>query len=334
MSMESVVDHSIFRLSSSSFSSIRKKVAIRMRPLNNVEGNQGRVWKVLPQYSSITQTTREGKPLNEKITNRTFFTFDKTFGEDTNNRHVYDGIAKGIVTSVVDGLNGTIFAYGQTSSGKTYTMQGSGNLEQGSEGEGGVVHMAAKDIFLQIAQQPKRIFLVRVSFLEIYNEEVRDLLADSNQSLQIREDPRRGVFVQSMEEIVTDFESLLRILFVGDKSRTFAATGMNERSSRSHTILRITIESREKEGQDENASDTDNQVPSGDGAVRISTLNLVDLAGSESVRHTGATGERQKEGGLINQRYDVQARIFFFVIRRSRTHCSLPTFAFFTNKVF
>jgi centromeric protein E len=181
-------------------------------------------------------------------------------------------------------------------------MQGSGNLEQGSGGEGGVVHMAAQDIFSQIAQQPNRIFLVRVSFLEIYNEEVRDLLADSIQSLQIREDPRRGVFVQSVEEIVTDFESLLRILFRGDKSRTFAATGMNERSSRSHTILRITIESREKEIQDEFAGDSENQGPSGDGAVRISTLNLVDLAGSESVRHTGATGERQKEGGLINQR--------------------------------
>lgn len=257
----------------------------------------------MPQYSSVTQTTREGKPLNEKITNRTFFTFDKTFGEDTNNAHVYDGVAKGIVTSVVDGLNGTIFAYGQTSSGKTYTMQGSGNLEQGSEGEGGIVHMAAKDIFMQIAKQSNRMFLVRVSFLEIYNEEVRDLLADSNQTLQIREDPRRGVFVQSVEEIVTDFETLLPILIRGDKSRTFAATGMNERSSRSHTILRITIESREKEVPDDLLGDIENHGPSGDGAVRISTLNLVDLAGSESVRHTGATGERQKEGGLINQRY-------------------------------
>jgi hypothetical protein len=282
-------------------------VAIRMRPLNNVEGNQGRIWKVLPQYSSVTQTTREGKPLTEKVTNRTFFTFDKTFGEDTNNTHVYEGVAKGIVTSVVDGLNGTIFAYGQTSSGKTYTMQGSGNLEQGSEGEGGVVHMAAKDIFMQIAKQSDRMFLVRVSFLEIYNEEVRDLLAESNHTLQIREDPRRGVFVHSVEEIVTDFETLLPILIRGDKSRTFAATGMNERSSRSHTILRITIESREKEALDNVTGDSENHSPANDGAVRISTLNLVDLAGSESVRHTGATGERQKEGGLINQRYDTHS---------------------------
>lgn len=276
-------------------------VAIRMRPLNNVEENRRRIWKVLPKYSSVAQTTRDGKPLPERVTGRTFFTFDKTFGEQTNNTQVYDGVAKGIVNSVVEGLNGTIFAYGQTSSGKTYTMQGAGNLEQGMGGEGGIVHMAANDIFSQITKKQERNFLVRVSFLEIYNEEVRDLLGDTSQTLKIREDPRRGVFVQSEEEIVTNFDDLLKVLVHGDKSRTFASTGMNERSSRSHTILRITIESREKGfGDDQN---DENSNPSSDGAIRISTLNLVDLAGSESVRHTGATGDRQKEGGLINQRY-------------------------------
>ena len=279
-----------------------------MRPLNNTEENKKRIWKVLPKYSSIAQTTKQGKPLKEKITGRNFFTFDKTFGEQTNNKQVYDSVAKGIVNSVVDGLNGTIFAYGQTSSGKTYTMQGAGNLEQGLGGEGGVVHMAANDIFSQITKQQGRNFLVRVSFLEIYNEEVRDLLGDTSNTLQIREDPRRGVFVQSEEEIVTNFDDLLKVLVQGDKSRTFASTGMNERSSRSHTILRITIESREKPSLDDSMDsdddmDIENNNTKSDGAVRISTLNLVDLAGSESVRHTGATGDRQKEGGLINQRY-------------------------------
>lgn len=281
-----------------------------MRPLNSSEESRKRIWKVLPKYSSIAQTTREGKPLAERITGRTFFTFDKTFGEGTNNTQVYNGVAKGIVNSVVDGLNGTIFAYGQTSSGKTYTMQGAGNLEQGMGGEGGIVHLAATDIFSQISRQQDRNFLVRVSFLEIYNEEVRDLLGDTSKTIKIREDPRQGVFVQSQEEIVTNFDDLLKVLVHGDKSRTFASTGMNERSSRSHTILKITIESREK-SYDEDQGDSDNEFdteseksdPSSDGAIRISTLNLVDLAGSESVRHTGATGDRQKEGGLINQRY-------------------------------
>jgi centromeric protein E len=202
---------------------------------------------------------------------------------------------------VVNGLNGTIFAYGQTSSGKTYTMQGSGSIQEGSNSDGGVVHMAAKDIFSHIQSQQNRMFLVRASFLEIYNEDVRDLLSNSNQTLQVREDPRRGVFVQSVEEIVSDYQSLLKILFHGEKSRAVASTQMNERSSRSHTIFRITIESREKDIHEDGEND-ENRSPSGDGAVRVSTLNLVDLAGSESVRHTGATGERQKEGGMINQR--------------------------------
>ncbi len=277
----------------------------------------------MPKYSSIAQTTRDGKPLPERISGRTFFTFDKTFGEGTNNTQVYNGVAKGIVNSVVDGLNGTIFAYGQTSSGKTYTMQGAGNLEQGMGGEGGIVHMAANDIFSQIARTQERNFLVRVSFLEIYNEEVRDLLGDTSKTIHIREDPRRGVFVQSQEEIVTNFDDLLQVLVHGDKSRTFAATGMNERSSRSHTILRVTIESREKsKHDDENDDDSDSDMnsddskSSSDGAIRISTLNLVDLAGSESVRHTGATGDRQKEGGLINQRY-----VAFTNVYQQRTNC-------------
>jgi centromeric protein E len=123
------------------------------------------------------------------------------------------------------------------------------------------------------------------------------LLTKDNQVLQIREDPKRGVFVQSEEEIVTDFESLLSVLITGEKGRTFASTSMNERSSRSHTIFRITIESRAKPPEGEKENDDSS---GGDGAVLVSTLNLVDLAGSESGRHTQTY--RQKEGGMINQR--------------------------------
>jgi centromeric protein E len=280
-----------------------------MRPLNTKETKAARVWRVLQKYNSITQTTSEGKPLPERVTGRTFFTFDKTFGEKSTTREVYNEIAQGIVESVVNGLNGTIFAYGQTSSGKTHTMQGSGTIEDGQGTGGGVVHMAARDIFSLINNDPERVFLLRVSFIEIYNEEVRDLLVSGNgKVLKIREDNTRGVFVDATENIVTDFQSLLSILFAGEKHRAFASTGMNERSSRSHTIFRITVESRRRK-QNDAYSDDDSSVDSddddddeGDGAVRVSTLNLVDLAGSESVRHTGATGDRLKEGAKINQR--------------------------------
>ncbi len=176
-----------------SYISLCKIVAIRLRPLNNNESQHRRIWKVLPKYASVTQMTADGKPLPERVTGRTFFTFDKTFGEETTTQTVYDSIAKGIVNSAVAGVNGTIFAYGQTSSGKTFTMQGSGTIAEGmTAGGGGIVHMAAADIFKQIENTPDRIFVVRTSYLEIYNEEVRDLLSGDNKTLQIREDPRRG----------------------------------------------------------------------------------------------------------------------------------------------
>ncbi len=291
-----------------------------MRPLNSKEANtidSGRVWRVLSKLNSIAQTTTAGKPLPERVRGRNFFTFDKTFGEKSTTKEVYTDVAKEITESVVSGINGTIFAYGQTSSGKTFTMQGAGTIEDGANNNGGgIVHMAARDIFSHIGRDTERVYVIRVSFVEIYMEEVFDLLVsrENKNVLSIREDPRRGVFVNATENIVTDFESLLRTLFAGEKNRSFASTEMNERSSRSHTIFRVTVESRKKadprddEEEEEGDGFDDLEVESTtsrdneDGPVRIATLNLVDLAGSESVRHTGATGERQKEGGLINRR--------------------------------
>ena len=173
--------------------------------------------------------------------------------------------------------------------------------------------MAAQDIFQHIAAATDRVFLVRVSFIEIYNEEVRDLLTGNGSSrdnnvLAVREDPRRGVFVNANESIVTDLQGLISTLFAGEKNRHMASTGMNERSSRSHTIFRITVESRKKaangDGEDDDdendggmangsSSNDDTEMDidarmngtsagggSGkddDSAVLVSTLNLVDL---------------------------------------------------------
>jgi centromeric protein E len=279
--------------------------------LNQNESKCKRVWKVLPQDSAVAEITPTGQSLVKYVSGRNLFHCDQTFGEAATTSDVYNGVCKDIVSSAVAGLNGTIFTYGQTSSGKTHTMSGSGTNQDGSVRDisttdgttthsgGGVVHMAAADIFSHVESQPDRIFLVRVSFLEVYNEEIRDLLTESDEALKIREAPQRGFFVQSKEEIVTDSESLLSVLISGEQSRTFASTSMNERSSRSHTIFSITIESRSKpqEGDEEN-----NDSSSGDGAVLVATLNFVDLAGSEGVRHTGAMGKQQKEGGMINQR--------------------------------
>jgi centromeric protein E len=159
--------------------------------------------------------------------------------------------------------------------------------------ERGVLEMAAEDIFTHICNTAGRDFLLRVSFVEIYNEIIRDLLSDaSDATVNIREDPKRGVYCEASESVITDYESIIRALKKGISRRAVEATAMNDTSSRSHTIFKLVIESKEN-GRGDNADP--------DGAVLVSSLNLVDLAGSESVRHTGATGQRAKEGGKINQ---------------------------------
>ena len=300
-----------------------------MRPLNAKENDHSNVWKVLPESSSVTQTTPEGHQLADQTVGRNFFCFDKTFAETSSTQEVYNSVAKGVISSVLDGFNGTIFTYGQTSSGKTYTMQGSGTIQEGalSSGDKGIVHMAASDIFQHIHNTPTRNYQVHVSFLEVYNEEVRDLLSENTETVALREDPRRGVVVKSRNETVKDINGLLEIMFRGERSRKVAATAMNDRSSRSHTIFRITIESctnvMQKAGNPSFEPDTENN-PNGGPSQRStkfnSTLNLVDLAGSESVKHTGATGDRQKEGSLINQSLLSLSRVIVALGKPNQMH--------------
>ena len=206
-------------------------------------------------------------------------------------------------------------------------------------GVDGITHLAARDIFDRIAAGPKHSYAVRVSFLEIYNEEVRDLLVASDgksggsggagngngqkqATLAVREDPKMGVFVENLtSHRVYNLDTLLHYLNLGEKHKSVAATGMNDRSSRSHTIFRITVERKKKvvvqqsggagpavslmltpPPETNGGGKKGGKKSGGDGVKLVATLNLVDLAGSESVRHTGATGSRQKEGGKINQR--------------------------------
>ncbi|CAI7929102.1 unnamed protein product, partial [Closterium sp. NIES-54] len=210
--------------------------------------------------------------------------------------HVFDGSATSedvfqsraceIAKAVVDGFNGTIFAYGQTSSGKTFTMRGVPACE-------GVIPLSVRQVFDTISQTMNREFLLRVSYLEIYNEEINDLLAPDNRRLQIHESSERGVFVAGLhEEIVMCPDQVLELLSVGETNRSIGETKMNEKSSRSHAIFRMVLESREipEDGATEAAS-----------PVLVSSLNLVDLAGSERVAKTGAEGSRLKEGAHINK---------------------------------
>ncbi|KAH6776338.1 P-loop containing nucleoside triphosphate hydrolases superfamily protein [Perilla frutescens var. hirtella] len=256
-------------------------VAVRVRPSRNEETINGFQWKV--ESNRISLHRSHGTPLSGVS-----FAFDRVFDQECSNAEIYEHQIKDIIGAAVEGFNGTAFAYGQTSSGKTFTMNG-------SENDPGIIHRAVKEIFHKIEETSDREFLIRVSYMEIYNEDINDLFAVENQKLQIHESLVRGVFVAGLrEEIVNSADQVLQLIQLGEANRHFGDTNMNARSSRSHTIFRMVIESKGKDNNSPNSSSPDD-------AIRVSVLNLVDLAGSERVAKTGAGGVRLKEGKHINK---------------------------------
>ncbi|RKP00714.1 hypothetical protein CXG81DRAFT_7471, partial [Caulochytrium protostelioides] len=197
---------------------------------------------------------------------------------------VYNEVGRDIIQSSTDGINGTIFCYGQTGSGKTYTMSG-------THEEPGVIVLSIKQLFETVGRRSDREFLLRMSYIEIYNEVIKDLLNPSNRNLKIHETPDRDIFVGNLtEKVVTCGRDVAELIMTGESNRHVGQTNMNEHSSRSHTIIRVVIESRERGAQRQ-----------GVGAVKVSRLNLVDLAGSERVSTAGTDGARLREGSHINK---------------------------------
>ncbi|XP_022747158.1 kinesin-like protein KIN-7K, chloroplastic isoform X1 [Durio zibethinus] len=247
-------------------------VTVRFRPLSPREIRQG---EEIAWYADGETILRNEH--NPSIA----YAYDRVFGPTTTTRHVYDVAAQHVVNGAMEGINGTIFAYGVTSSGKTHTMHG----DQRSPG---IIPLAVKDAFSIIQETPNREFLLRVSYLEIYNEVVNDLLNPAGQNLRIREDAQ-GTFVEGIkEEVVLSPAHALSLIAAGEEHRHVGSTNFNLLSSRSHTIFTLTIESS----------------PCGENiegeAVNLSQLNLIDLAGSESSK-VETTGVRRKEGSYINK---------------------------------
>ncbi|KAI3662339.1 hypothetical protein MP638_004863 [Amoeboaphelidium occidentale] len=270
-------------------------VAIRVRPLNSkeIQQNQYCAWKVNLQ-SYIYPVSHDQKP----IPNTAGYLFDKVYTTE-DGKEIYNDVAKEIVrNSTLCGINGVVMVYGQSSSGKTFTLYAdsitslsSGSVSALADDDGkssaqaGIVPLAIEDIFDLISSNPEAEFLVRVSFMEIYNEIIKDLLAPENDNLKIHEDVSRNVFVGGLsEEVVSSKQEVFDLMVKGERNRKVGVTNMNERSSRSHTIFRVVVEKKEAEG-----------------GIKVSCLNMVDLAGSERVRHTGAEGIRLKEGAHINK---------------------------------
>ncbi|XP_045082820.1 centromere-associated protein E isoform X6 [Coregonus clupeaformis] len=262
------------------------KVCVRVRPLIEREETAAESAEPVKLYWKTDKQTIHQVDDGNFTKN---FSFDRVFSAEETTLQLYQELAKPLVVSTVEGYNGTIFAYGQTSSGKTFTMMGSSLTP-------GVIPLAMEDVFQTIKNCPKKEFLLRVSYLEIYNETVTDLLCDSwkRKPLEIREGNNKNVYVADLtEELVTSPEQALAWIRKGEKNRHYGKTKMNQRSSRSHTIFRMILESRDR-GDSASGENSD-------GAIIVSHLNLVDLAGAERASQTGAEGTRFKEGCNINR---------------------------------
>eukprot|EP00038_Savillea_parva_P015756 m.14830 g.14830 ORF g.14830 m.14830 type:complete len:708 (+) comp3203_c0_seq1:338-2461(+) len=251
------------------------QVAVRCRPLSSKETLQGHKFAV--DLDTVNGTVGVG-PLS--------FAFDHVFGPDIKQVDVYNRVARNIVSSCLEGYNGTIFAYGQTGTGKTFTMEGERNPPELQ----GIIPNSFAHIFgtIRDAHADTR-FLVRCSYLEIYCEDCFDLLGkDPRKKLKLREHPEKGIYVDGLSPwVARDVEQLDEVMARGNKNRHTAKTNMNDRSSRSHAIFILTIERSDK-------------LADGKESFRMGRLNLVDLAGSEKAKKTGATGQAEFEGRKIN----------------------------------
>ncbi|XP_041930232.1 kinesin-like protein KIF3A isoform X2 [Alosa sapidissima] len=279
------------------------KVVVRCRPLNQKEKMMGHKLAVSVDEMRGTITVNKHETTNEPPKT---FTFDTVFGPESKQLDVYNLTARPIVDSVLEGYNGTIFAYGQTGTGKTFTMEGVRAVPELR----GIIPNSFAHVFGHIAKaEGDTRFLVRVSYLEIYNEEVRDLLGkDQMQRLEVKERPDVGVYIKDLSGyVVNNADDMDRIMTLGHKNRSVGATNMNEHSSRSHAIFTITIECSEK-GVDGNQH------------VRMGKLHLVDLAGSERQGKTGATGQRLKEATKINLSLSTLGNVISALVDGKSTH--------------
>ncbi|KAK5815429.1 P-loop containing nucleoside triphosphate hydrolase protein [Linnemannia elongata] len=267
-------------------------VTVRIRPFSSSElkvaGGPTEVWTVGDTGSSIAYTDDYAVQARRVAVD---YNYDHALtGSD--NELIYNTSVKNLVQSAMEGYNGTVFAYGQTSSGKTYTMSG-------NETQPGITPRAVEDVFKYIRENSDREFLLRVSYLEIYNESIRDLLSPEAIDLRIHEDKRRGVYVSPLkEEIVTAPSQVMRIIERGDYQRHVSSTDFNAHSSRSHSIFQIVIESRDRSPATAGSPTARKPGSKSASAVRVSQLNLIDLAGSEKA---SSNEERRKEGAFINK---------------------------------
>ena len=276
------------------------KVYVRIRPLNAMEKKEGQTieWELWPREpalpTAIVEYTQNGQRQ---------YAYDACFGVVSTNAETYEKVGKPVVLKAMEGFNGTVFTYGQTGSGKTWTMRG-------CDTDPGMMILCIKDIFAFISTHTdKHRYTLKVSYMEVYNEEINDLLNNdeqTNRNLKITsEDAARGAVIGNLqEEPVETPDEFMAVLKRGEKNRSYASTSMNDNSSRSHVIYRVAITIFDIDDDISEGGGGGNEVIRKDISEdlgRVSYMNLVDLAGSERQKSTKTTGVTLKEGANINK---------------------------------
>ena len=269
-------------------------VAIRCRPLSERE-------KEISQKETIQIIDKKVIKLkdpngflnpNNVRSKEQILEFDYAFDNKDSQEIIFNNTTKPLIDGIINGFNATVFAYGATGAGKTYTMLG-------NDENPGIMPLTFGELFKQIKKYSNREYLIKLCYLEIYNENIKDLLINNSPNLELREDPNKGLVINGITEIITNSgEHILSILKKGNKNRTTEATNANQTSSRSHAILQIIVSFKEKEYENDNKKNINNNL---NNKTKYGKLSLIDLAGSERASVTKNKGMRLIEGANINK---------------------------------
>ncbi|KAJ9450132.1 Kinesin heavy chain [Diplonema papillatum] len=283
------------------------KVVARFRPMNRTELELGgKEVLTMPDSKNVSI-----QPLDQNGQGQAShkFTFDAVFGAKSKQPEIYEVVGKPVVADIFKGYNGTIFVYGQTGAGKSHSMMGpsTGGFCSDKEQQG-IIPRVVEQIFLNVENSDPDIeFSIKVSYVEIYMEKIRDLFEPKESNLQLREDIKggRGVYIAgAVEQYVADPQEIFDLMRLGGSNRAMAATAMNDTSSRSHAIFSIMITQKHSVKLDQ----------------KTGKLYLVDLAGSEKVGKTKAEGQQLEEAKLINKSLSALGQVINALTDKKTTH--------------
>ncbi|KAJ3322108.1 Kinesin-like protein kif19 [Boothiomyces sp. JEL0866] len=262
-------------------------VAVRIRPLTSKESSKisnKEIAKVVDSQTVMIYDPTDDyfeDILRKERKREKIYNFDHVFGDRDSQIDIFNSCVKDQIEAAMNGYNATVFAYGATGAGKTYTMMG-------TESKPGIMYLTLNTIFQRISDKSKidgGKYKISISYLEIYNEKIRDLLVNKSENLELQEDPTKGVLVAGISYVsIQSLQKTIQLLRKGNRNRIQESTGANVTSSRSHAVLQIFI-----------------SYKSADRTMRFSKLSLIDLAGSERASETLNRGMRMIEGANINR---------------------------------